>query len=93
MAIERVSRYNDGVLAQIKYEHGNTYAITVFRSWPDEITKSYIDYTWKDGDSWGNLGYQYCGGAKYWWEILDINPEISDPLEVKPGDVIRIPND
>ena len=81
MSIERVSRYNDGTLAQIKYEHTNAYAVTVFRYWPEENKKTYINYTWKDGDSWGSLAHNYCGGAKYWWEILDINPEITDPLE------------
>jgi nucleoid-associated protein YgaU len=27
-----------------------------------------------------------------WWTILDHNPEISDPDNIKPGKVLRIPN-
>ena len=93
MAIERVSRYNDGPLAQTKYENTGGYAISVYRKWPENKVVNFFNYTWVDGDSLGRLAYDHCGGSKYWWEIMDINPEITDPMELEPGMVIRIPNE
>jgi len=92
MAIERVSRYNDGTLAQVTYEHTGTYQITVYRKWPEKMTVKYVEHTWKYGDTLANLANTYLGGSKYWWEIMDINPEIIDPFSIDPGTVIRIPN-
>lgn len=91
MPIERVSRYNDGTLAQIEYAHTGTYQITVYRKWPEYFEKTFFTYTWVYGDALPTLADRYCGGAKYWWEIMDINPEITDPLSITPGTVIRIP--
>ena len=91
MSIERVSRYNDGALAQVLYEHTNTYQITVFRTWPQQVTATFKEYTWVYGDNLAALAERYCGGAKYWWEIMDLNPEITHPLNINPGDVIRVP--
>jgi LysM domain len=91
MSIERVSRYNDGPLAQILYEHTGTYQVTVFRAWPKSTTVKYKEYTWILGDSLALLANKYCGGSKFWWEIMDINPEILDPFSIQPGQVIRIP--
>jgi LysM repeat protein len=89
--IERVSRYNDGPLLQLPYEHTNTYAISVYRNWVKSKTVSYKEYTWVSGDTLASLAVKYCGGAKYWWEIMDINPEITDPFYIDPGTIIRVP--
>jgi nucleoid-associated protein YgaU len=91
MSIERVSRYNNGTLAQIAYQHTKSYQITVYRAWPSFATATFTTYTWKYGDSLANLADRYCGGPKYWWEIMDLNPEITHPLQIEPGTVIRIP--
>lgn len=91
MSIERVSRYNTGTLAQIKYSHTGTYQITVYRSWDMSLTKTFTTYTWVYGDTLAALAERYCGGPKYWWEIMDINPEITNPLQIDPGTVIRVP--
>jgi nucleoid-associated protein YgaU len=89
--IERVSRYYDGTLAQLAYEHAGSYTITVYREFPTQTKRSYIQYTWKDGDSLGQIADRYLGGSKYWWEIMEINPEITDPFNITPATIIRVP--
>jgi len=89
--IERVSRYYDGPLAQIKQKYTGNYTIAVYRRFPEARSVKFVEYTWVDGDSFGALAKVYLGNSKYWWEILEINPEIIDPINIAPGTVIRIP--
>jgi len=87
--IERVSRYYDGPLFQVK--ESNQYTIAVFRNFGEAKTVRFVEYTWVDGDSLGRLADVYIGDSKYWWEIMEINPSILDPFSIEPGTVIRIP--
>lgn len=89
--IERVSRYYTGPLAQTQKKYTGEYIISVFRKFPDSQAINYITYIWKDGDSLAKLSEIYGVGAKYWWEIMDINPEILDPFAITPGTVLRVP--
>jgi LysM repeat protein len=89
--IERVSRYYDGPLAQTQHKYTDQYIISVFRKFPTSKEVSYINYTWKEGDSLSTLSENFGVGAKYWWEIMEINPEIIDPFDITPGTVLRVP--
>ena len=89
--IERVSRYYDGPLLQTQNKYTNDYNISVFRSFPQTKQVSYILYTWKEGDTLANIADTYGVGSKYWWEIMDINPEITDPFTIEPGTVLMVP--
>lgn len=91
--ISKSSRYYDGALYQAK-EVGtaNTYNIVVDRKFPESQTVTYFEYTWKDGDSLSLLADRYLKDVRYWWKIMEINPEISDPMSLVPGQVIRVPN-
>ena len=89
--IERVSRYYDGPLAQTVDKSTGRYVISVFRKFPTSKSIRYISYTWKAGDSLANISELYGSGAKFWWEIMDINPEILDPFKIAPGTVLRVP--
>lgn len=89
--IERESRYFDGPLAQIRHKSTNQPTITVFRKFKDQIETTYIEYTWVEGDNFGTFAEKYLGGSKYWWEILDVNPSITDPFSIAPGTRIYIP--
>lgn len=91
MSIERVSRYYNGPLAQTPNKYTGTYEISVFRKFPSSVSVSYVIYTWVDGDSLGEVAKRYNLGPKYWWEIMDINPEILDPFNIIPGTDLRIP--
>lgn len=89
--IERTSRYFDGPLAQPKAKYTGTPTIAVFRKFSPTITTLYGHYIWVEGDTYGALAEKYLGGAKYWWEILEINPTLTDPFAIEPGTSIRVP--
>ena len=91
MTIERVSRYYDGTLTQTPNKYSGTYEISVFRKFSSNLTVNYVLYTWIEGDSLGEVASRYNLGPKYWWEIMDINPEILDPFNITPGIQLRIP--
>jgi nucleoid-associated protein YgaU len=89
--IERVSRYYEGPLTQTPDKYTGDYVISVFRRFPDSRTLNYISYTWKNGDNLSRLSEVFGVGAKYWWEIMEINPEIDDPFDIEEGTILRIP--
>ncbi len=89
--IVRTSRYYDGELSQVYNEKTKSYDINVYRTFPKEVNTQYTAYTWKYGDSLGNLGYTYQSIPEYWWKILEINPDITDPFSIIPGQEIRVP--
>lgn len=91
MAIERVSRYYDGPLSQTQHKYTGDYVISVYRKFSDKVDIKYIVHRWEDGDNFATLAEAFNLGPKYWWEILDINPEILDPFDIMPGTNIRIP--
>jgi nucleoid-associated protein YgaU len=63
----------------------------VYRKFPGSVAISYTDYTWVDGDRIDFLSAVYLKNSFSWWQIMDINPEIIDPFNIRPGTVIRIP--
>lgn len=54
-------------------------------------TRSYNVYVVKDGDTLEGLSRRLLGTQKRFWEIADLNPQIKFPLDIKSGDVIRLP--
>jgi hypothetical protein len=91
MTIERVSRYYNGNLTQTPNKTTGTSEISVFRKFPQNVSVNYVLYTWIEGDNLGEIAKRYNLGEKYWWEILDINPEILDPFTIAPATQLRIP--
>lgn len=89
--IERTSRYYTGPLAQTKDKYTDQYNISVFRSFDTNKEVKYTQHTWKDGDSLTRIADDAGLGTRYWWEIMEINPEIMDPFNIPVGTVLRIP--
>ena len=89
--IERVSIYYDGSLTQTPDKYTGEYIISVFRRFADSQQVNYITYTWKDGDNLSVLSEVFGVGYKYWWEIMEINPEIQDPFDITEGTILRVP--
>ena len=87
----RGSRYYTAVPQQIKHKTTEVYTTAIYRVFPGTVKITYIDYTWADGDNLDYLAAAFLGNAKLWWQIMDINPTITDPLNIEPGTVIRIP--
>jgi nucleoid-associated protein YgaU len=55
------------------------------------IKGQYRTYRVKSGDRIDTIAHQAFGDANRWWEIADLNPQIKFPLDLVPGDVLRIP--
>jgi len=89
--IDRSSRYYEGALAQVKHKYTGSYTIAVFKPAMESRTISYVEYVWVDGDTLGSLAASYLGNSKYWWEILEINTNISDPFNIPAGTVLKVP--
>jgi nucleoid-associated protein YgaU len=49
-------------------------------------------YTVKQGDTLESIASKQLGDPLRYWEIADINPQITFPLSLKTGDVIRVPS-
>jgi nucleoid-associated protein YgaU len=85
------SRYADGFFYRASDPRNGSYQITVDRIYPP-VNISFSYYVWVDGDRIDIISERYYGTEDSWWKIMDINPEISDPLNIAPGTTIRIPN-
>lgn len=53
---------------------------------------SYTFYRVTSADRIDTIAYDFYGNAQLWWLIADANPEITDWLDLEPGEVLRIPN-
>lgn len=62
----------------------------IVRVFPAPIADHYL-YTWKESDRLDYIAARFLGDPKKWWQILDINPLIQDPNDIRPGDQIRVP--
>jgi nucleoid-associated protein YgaU len=85
------SRYSNGKIFKAYHSTKEQYDLTVFRKYPDIVT-AVVYYEWVDGDRIDLVAEKYFGDSEYWWQILDANPAISNPFEIEPGTVLRIPS-
>jgi nucleoid-associated protein YgaU len=64
----------------------------VLRSFPS-YKVTYFSYTWVETDRLDRVALRFLGAPTLWWQIMDVNPEIIDPLNIVPGTVLRIPSE
>lgn len=86
------SRYATGPLFTAGDSRSGGYNKTVFREWPS-YNVQYFMYTVTENDRIEDLAVRYLGNPELWWEIMDINPEVLNPLEIPAGTQLRIPNE
>lgn len=84
------SRYADGALRDVYDETNGSYQLTVFRRFPYS-TGVYYNYEWVSGDRIDVIALRFLGDQKKWWSIMDFNPEVLNPMDIKPGTILRIP--
>jgi hypothetical protein len=84
------SRYADGVVIRSFDSRKLTYEITLFRQFSESTSKFYY-YTWTQRDRIDLVAKTLLGNSALWWVIMDYNPEISNPLDIQIGSVLRIP--
>lgn len=49
-------------------------------------------YTFKEGDTVSNIAYRMYENQDLWWCIMDANPKYETEMDIKPGDVLYIPD-
>ena len=86
------SRYADGPLFKANNARDGNYYVTVMRQFPSYAIK-FFWYEWVETDRLDDLSARFLGNPEYWWQILDVNPEILDPFEISAGTPLRIPNE
>lgn len=87
MAVFQGSRY---VKTPAYVRRGETLILSVRkRTHFKESLCSY--YTVVQGDTIDGIAYKHYGNAQLGWAIMDANPIYQSEIEVKAGDVIKIP--
>jgi len=51
----------------------------------------YYNYRLRPHDTLSRIAQKYLGRASLWRVIMDHNPQILDPRDIRPGMVVRIP--
>lgn len=54
-------------------------------------TSELEEYMVKETDTMPLIALRFLGSEDQWWRIADANPHIRYPLDLKMGDVLRIP--
>lgn len=92
MSIFQGSRYEYSTVDFISTEtNGDSYPV-VFYEFSNLGFISYTEHAYVQGERLDELSYKYYQRSGYWWWILEYNPNISDPFNIEPGTVLRIPN-
>ena len=81
------SRYVDGDIVPQPDE-----TVAVRRSFPMVSLKPVL-FTWNQSDRLDRIASRYLGSPLLWWKIMDANPIIQNPNDIRPGTQIRIPGD
>jgi hypothetical protein len=92
MTIYIGSRYDDSIVDFFSVTPNGPENPTVFYDFPDLGFLSFFTHTYVSGERLDQIAHRYYRRPSMWWYILDYNPEISDPLNIAPGTLLRIPN-
>lgn len=91
------SRYVDGSLVTFSYKVGkkadgrNKVAVT--RRFPKKPTNiKVVSHIWTEGDRMDLLAARFYGKPELWWKIMDLNPLLTDPNNIRIGTVINLPD-
>jgi hypothetical protein len=83
------SRYYGQTQVRLAATDG-TYQRAVLRT-IDATTTEFFIYVWSAGDRPDSVANSQIGDPTMWWQIMDINPEILNPLNIPTGTPVRIP--
>jgi hypothetical protein len=86
------SRYATGILAKTVDARTNENEVALFRQFLSE-SSSFFYYTWSQKDRIDLIANEFLGDPSLWWIIMDYNPEISNPLDIPLGTILRIPGE
>lgn len=85
------SRYQD---ASVSYlldgRTGDTHA-TVLRDIPENTATSALSTRWRVGLRLDRLANSLYGSESEWWQVMDVNNDILNPMSLAPGMPVRLP--
>jgi hypothetical protein len=84
------SRYVSGEFYSTYDAHRNLTSVSVYRNFP-KINRANAVYTWKDGDRIDLVAEALLGNPAMWWKIADVNPQLTNPMNIQVGTQIWIP--
>ena len=76
------------------YTSSNRYRLSVANTTANRVaytTRSYYQYTSKQGDTFQIIASKILNDGTRYWEIADFNPQIQWPDVIPAGTTIRIP--
>jgi hypothetical protein len=91
MGIFQGSRYEYSVIDFVSVKENSDSNPIVFYAFEDLGSFNYTEHTYILGERLDTIAHLYYRRSDLWWIILDYNPEITDPQNIKPGTVLRIP--
>jgi nucleoid-associated protein YgaU len=80
------SRYVDGNIVPLP-----DATVMIRRTFPSVSTDPLL-YTWVQSDRLDSLAARHLGSPLLWWKIMDANPILQNPADIRPGTQIRIPS-
>jgi hypothetical protein len=84
------SRYQDTpVNYLLDGRTGKTHA-TILRRLP-EVTAPLSSARWRAGLRLDRMAGRMYENESEWWQVMDVNDEILDPMSLAPGMTVRIP--
>ena len=83
------SRYANGRYDKAAQPLSGVVQTAVDRVFPTLMTR-FSTYTWVEGDRIDIVSRKLHGSEDSWWQIMDLNPEITDPFNIAPGTLLRV---
>lgn len=84
------------ITTQSRYVNGRLFVadevVYVERTFPPLASRTYRWHIWSAADRLDVLAARYYGDAKQWWRLLDLNPLIQSPDDIRPGMRLRVPD-
>lgn len=86
------SRYENESVQSLKDQQTGSVRDVVFATREVLPSDGFRYHLWAETDRIDRVTQEYLFDADRWWEVMDANPEILNPFDIAPGQVIRIPN-
>jgi len=91
MTIYLGSRYEQSTVDFVAFTETTDAHPIVFYQFSEMGYLEYSEYTWKEGDRLDQVAMEHYMDPERWWLIPEYNPELTDPQNITPGTVLRIP--
>lgn len=90
--IPKGSRYENTDFDFIQLEEKGDFVPVAFYQFPNIGLISYLYHTYQEGERLDQLAVKYFKNPGLWWIITQVNPEVTDILNIAPGTKLRIPS-